>query len=272
LSTVPFESLLEGDEKGCCASLYQAAPVRWLLDGRLHPGGEALTLRTADLAGIEPGARVLDVASGTGTSALVLARERGADVTGVELGAGAVAEAGERAHREGLAHQVRFVEGDAEALPVAGGSFDAVLCECSLCLFADKERALAEIVRVLRPGGALALSDVVAETAALPAPLRTAAARVACVADALSEGTLLELLRTGGLEPAGCERHDAELAAMVDRVEARLRVARMLAVPALEPFREDLAAAKELAGLAKQSVARGQLGYVAVAARRPSEP
>ena len=73
-----FSSLdLDGDPKGCCARLYESDAARWLLDGELHPGGERLTLRLAELAAIAPGERVLDVACGTGATALLLARESG---------------------------------------------------------------------------------------------------------------------------------------------------------------------------------------------------
>jgi arsenite methyltransferase len=69
--------------------------------GQLHPGGAALTRRTAALAGLERGERVLDAASGRGDSALLLAAELGVEVVGVESGATAVASAreGARARR-----------------------------------------------------------------------------------------------------------------------------------------------------------------------------
>ncbi|MDQ3587734.1 MAG: methyltransferase domain-containing protein [Actinomycetota bacterium] len=269
MSAVPFQALLEGqDAKGCCASLYEAEPVRWLLGGELHPGGERLTRRTAELADLG-GARVVDVASGAGASAQLLAGELGAEVVGVELGAAAVQRARAAAHQAGLGERVSFREGDAEALPLPDASVDAALCECSLCVFPSKATAVAEMARVVRPGGVLAISDVVADVQALPPSLRSPAARVACVADALSEPALVELLEHGGLELIVRERHDAELAAMIDRVEARLRVARMLAVPALESFRGDIAAAVELARAAKEAVADGRLGYGIVVARRP---
>ena len=66
---------LNADPKGCCARLYESDAVRWLLDNQLHPGGERLTRRLAELAGVEPGVRVLDVACGSGATALLLARE-----------------------------------------------------------------------------------------------------------------------------------------------------------------------------------------------------
>jgi arsenite methyltransferase len=271
----PFAELIERQGVGaCCAELYQAPAVRWLLDGRLHPGGERLTLRGAELAGVGPGSRVLDVASGDGATVLLLARETGARVVGVELGEGAVAGARAAAAEAGLDGQVSFQTGDATALPLPDASIDALLCECSLCLFEDKPRAVSEMARVLRPAGRVAIADVTADRERLPAPLRSVAARVACVGDALPLEGYERLLEAAGLQVEHVERHDEALAAMADRVDARLRAARMLRVPDLEPYRPGLEAAVELSRLAQEAIAHGTLGYALVVARkdRPGAP
>jgi len=253
---------LDTDPKGCCARLYESDAVRWLLDNQLHPGGERLTLRLARLAGIAPGARVVDVACGSGATALLLARELGCVTVGVDLGARAIEQA-RRATPAGA--RARFLLGDAEALPVADASFDVALSECSLCTFPDKPRAIAEMARVVRPGGSIAIADVTADLDALRAELRTAAARLACVADARSADAYAALLRDAGCLPLAIEPHDAELRAMADRVEARLRVARMLAPPGDQ--REGIREAAALARLAIDAIARGNLGYALIAAR-----
>jgi SAM-dependent methyltransferase len=256
----------DGDVKACCARLYDSEAVRWLLDGELHPGGERLTLRLAQLAGITRGTRVLDVACGTGTTARLLARECAAATVGVDLGVQAIERARREARADGLAERARFVHGDAEALPLPDASFDVALSECSLCTFPDKPRALAELARVVRPGGIAAIADVTADVAALPDELRTAAARVACVADACPVEEHLAMLRAAGWAPVAVERCGAELTAMIDRVEARLRVARMLVAPGDQ--RDRVREAITLARLARGEVARGTLGYVLLTARR----
>jgi arsenite methyltransferase len=258
---------LEGDPKACCARLYESDAAQWLLDGELHPGGERLTLRLAELAGITRGTRVVDVACGTGTTARLLARELGAETIGVDLGVEAIERATRLARAAGLAGRARFVHGDAEALPLADASFDVALSECSLCTFPDKPRAIAEMARVVRLGGTIAIADVTADPDALPARLRTAAARVACVADAQSADAYAALLRDAGCEPLAIEPQDAELRAMADRVEARLRLARMLAPPGDQ--RERIREAAALARLAVDAIARGSLGYSLITARVP---
>jgi arsenite methyltransferase len=260
---------LETDPKGSCARLYESDAVRWLLDGQLHPGGERLTRRLAQLAGIERGQRVLDIACGSGATALLLARDLGCEVVGVDLGAQAIERATDAARAAGLAARVRFVLGDAEELPFPDAGFDAVLSECSLCTFPDKQRAIAEMARVAGPGGSIAIADVTADLDALPAQLRSAAARVACVADARSTDEYASLLRDAGWEPVAIEPHDDDLRAMADRVEARLRVARMLAPPGEQ--RDRAAEASSLAGMAIDAIAHGTLGYALIAARRSRE-
>ena len=253
---------LETDPKGCCARLYDSDAVRWLLDDQLHPGGERLTLRLAQLAGVAPGARVVDVACGSGASALLLARELGCVTVGVDLGVRAIEQAKRATHAGARAS---FLIGDAEALPLPDASFDLALSECSLCTFPDKPRAIGEMARVVRPGGSIAIADVTADLAALPAQLRSAAARVACVADARSVGDYTALLRDAGCEPIAIERHDAELRVMADRVEARLRVARMLAPPGDE--RDRIREAAALTRLAIDAIALGTIGYALITAR-----
>jgi arsenite methyltransferase len=263
MSVPALPSLLDGDGdlKACCAELYASEAAHWLLGDELHPGGERITLRLAEMAGVRRGDRVMDVAAGPGTTARLLARTLGAEVVGIELSGVTV----ERARRATDDARVQFLQGDAEALPLPDSSFDVVLCECSLCTFPDKPRAVAEMVRVLRPGGRIAIADVAADAQTLPEELRTAAARVACVADARTEDEYIALLEATGSEVLARERRDADLVAMIDRIEARLRVARMLVAPGEQRGR--VREAIELARLARAAAERSTLGYALLVAR-----
>jgi arsenite methyltransferase len=260
-----LDDILGTELGGNCASPYDSAAVRWLLGGELHPGGDALTRRLAHLAGVRRGWRVLDVASGRGPTARLLASELGAEVTGVELSPESIAAARREAEAAGLGDRVRFVEGDAEALPVASGAFDAVVCECALCLFSGKAQAVAEIRRALRPGGVVAIADVTAELEDLPASLRGAVARVACVGEALPRDGYAEMLGDAGLELVASESHDGALAAMTERVEARLRAARMLL--SADSSAGLIGEAIELVGEAQRAIDAGSLGYQLLVAR-----
>src|SRR6516162_5356321 len=90
--------------KSCCATLYQSDLVRFLLGDSFHPGGEALTMRLGELLQLGPEHSVLDVASGQGTSAILLAQRFGCRVQGVDYGRTATALANERVQALGLAH------------------------------------------------------------------------------------------------------------------------------------------------------------------------
>jgi arsenite methyltransferase len=257
-----------GDRNACCTAVYAHPVVRWLLGGELHPGGAATTLRALELACVRPGDRLLDVASGAGDSALLAARELGCDVVGLEYGETAVRAAAASAEAEGLGRRVRFSRGDAESLPFDSGEFDAVLCECSLCTFADKPTAVAEMRRVLRRGGRLALADVVVDPARLPARLAGPLATIACVGEALPHAGYESLLAEGGLRVTAAESHHEAAAALALRVEDRLRGARMLGLEGLDGPPFGIAEAIELAGVARGAIAAGALGYAIFAARR----
>jgi ubiquinone/menaquinone biosynthesis C-methylase UbiE len=108
---------------------------------------------------LRPGQKVLDVGCGTGTAAFTAAPmvQPGGKVTGVDLAPGMVALANDKVKALDL-EGVVFKEADAEDLPFAEASFDRVVCHVGLIHFTDRQRALEEMHRVLRPGGRLAAS------------------------------------------------------------------------------------------------------------------
>jgi arsenite methyltransferase len=258
--------------KSTCAAVYEHPVVRWLLGGELHPGGQQSTRRALELIGLGNGDRLLDVASGSGTSALLAARELGATVTGIDYGEQAVMAAAAAADAECLDARIQFVRGDAEDLPLPDASFDAVLCECSLCTFPDKPRAAAEIGRVLRPGGRAAISDVVIDPDRLPAELLGSIATVACVGSALTRAGYEELLAEAGFEMDAVESLDREAAGLAERIEERLRGARLLGLGRLAGSPFDVEEAIELTRLAKAAIEDGSIGYSIFAATKTPLP
>ncbi|MGH2985857.1 MAG: methyltransferase domain-containing protein [Solirubrobacterales bacterium] len=245
--------------------------MRWFLGDELHPGGEPATRRSLELIELRPSERLLDVGSGAGTSALLAAREFGCVVAGVDFGADAVRGAQQAADAAGLCDRVGFLAGEAGALPFDDDRFDAVLCECSLSTFPDKARAVAEMRRVLHPGGRLVISDVVAEPQRLPPQLRGTIATLACVGGALPIPGYERLLTEGGLRTFAVEPLDAEADALAGRLEDRLRFGRIMdkcrANPELCPFGFDQAI--EVVRLARRAIRDGALGYAIVAATAP---
>jgi demethylmenaquinone methyltransferase/2-methoxy-6-polyprenyl-1,4-benzoquinol methylase len=113
--------------------------------------------RAADLARVGPGKRALDVATGTGDLAVALAA-RGADVVGADFSDGMLERA--RAKAPGI----RFEHADALDLPYENGSFDAATVGFGARNFGDLERGLAEMVRVVRPGGRVVILEITTPT------------------------------------------------------------------------------------------------------------
>jgi arsenite methyltransferase len=257
------------DLKACCAAAYASPVAAWLLGTRFHPGGSALTERLIRALAVGPGDTVADIACGLGESSLQVARATRARAIGVDLSSDSIATARREAERAGLEGSVEFLVADVEALPLADDAVDGVLCECSLCTFPDKRRAAAELARVLKPCGRVALSDMIAEQERLPASLRTLDGWVACLADARPLSGLVELLGGAGLVVEVVERHDDALARLLDRVDARLRLAR--AGLASDGDSGLIERGIELVAAAQESLELGILGYAVVVARQPAD-
>ncbi|MEV0600398.1 methyltransferase domain-containing protein [Streptomyces sp. NPDC050315] len=252
--------------KACCADAYSNDIVAMLLGDSYHPGGTALTRRLADRLALAPGMRVLDVASGRGTTALLLADAYRVRVDGIDYAPAHTALAQGAAEAAGLADQAVFVTGDAEQLPYEDGTFDAVVCECALCTFPDKERAVVEFARVLKPGGRVGITDVTADTERLPPALHGLTARIACVADARPLEAYVDILSTAGLRPLTTERHDEAMTRMIDQIHARLNLLRITAPTRLADAGVDLDAAPAVLDAARTAVTEGVLGYALLTA------
>ena len=110
--------------------------------------------RVADVAQLQPGQSVLDVGCGTG----ILAREAHTRITPSGRAVGLDRDAGMLVVAEEQAPYIEWRQGTAEALPFPDKSFDAIVCQFGLMFFVDRKRALGEMVRVLRPGGRLAIA------------------------------------------------------------------------------------------------------------------
>lgn len=253
---------LATDAKSCCAVAYGSAAARFLLGETFHPGGLSLTRRLIAALPVGPEHTLVDVAAGTGASASLLAEMTRGRVLGIDLVQATLAEAQARASR--ARERLSFVCADAEALPFPDGSIDGMLCECAFCLFHDSDRAARELRRVLRPGGRFALSDVWADQARLPVALRSLDAYLACVAGARPLDDLAALLAGAGFLIERVEREDKALGEMLERIAARLRLARLL--PA-SPLGGWLDRADQMVDVATAALADGAIGYGVLIAR-----
>ena len=252
--------------KACCAALYQSKTARVLLGDSFHPGGERLTRLLAERLELGSGDRVLDVGCGRGVSALVLARERGCSVVGMDYGQQNVEEARRAAVDAGLADRVAFYSGDAEAVPFGDGTFDAVICECVLSTFTDKTTPLQEMRRVLGPGGRLGMTDVTLDHP-LPQELQGVAGQVACIGGAFSQEEYIRLLHGSAFHDVAAEDHSWAVAELVKELQRKILLARMASTAGvLELPGADLASAQHLLDSAETQIKQGNLGYTLIVA------
>lgn len=151
------------------------------------------------LAELRPGETVLDLGSGGGIDVLLSARRVGPTgfAYGLDMTDEMLALAEQNKAAAGAAN-VQFLQGQIEAIPLPDQAVDVIISNCVINLAADKAQVLREAFRVLRPGGRLAVSDVVAQ-GALPDDLRRdMEAWAGCVAGALEEQEYRRLLRDAG--------------------------------------------------------------------------
>src|SRR5262252_5483061 len=140
------------------------------------------------LAQLNPGETVLDLGSGGGIDVLLSAQRVGPSgkVYGLDMTDEMLALARENQRKAG-ATNVEFLKGDLEEIPLPEGSVDVIISNCVINLSTDKDRALREAFRVLKPGGRFAVSDVVVRGEVPPAIRKSLLLWVGCIAGALSE-------------------------------------------------------------------------------------
>jgi arsenite methyltransferase len=199
---------------GCCATGAPPADAAYstqlcysAADLASVPAGADLGLGCGNplaLASIRPGETVLDLGSGAGFDALLAARQLAGTgrVLGVDMTPAMVAKARRNAAKAGFAN-VEFRLGEIEALPVADASVDLIISNCVVNLSPEKPRVFAEAFRVLKSGGRLAISDVVA-TKPLPDDIR---AQLPLIGACIGGATLVDELRAM-LNAAGFKRVD----------------------------------------------------------------
>jgi arsenite methyltransferase len=151
------------------------------------------------VADLHEGERVLDLGSGGGIDVLLSARRVGPSgfAYGVDMTDDMLTLARANAAKAG-AGNVEFLKGEIEAVPLPGASVDVVISNCVINLSTDKPAVLAEMFRVLVPGGRIGITDVVAEDHLSPADRAAAGSYVGCIAGALSRSEYLDGLTTAG--------------------------------------------------------------------------
>src|SRR5438105_13790856 len=158
------------------------------------------------LAQLDPGEIVLDLGSGGGIDVLLSAMRVGPSgkVYGLDMTDEMLALARENQRKAGV-ENVEFLKGEIEQIPLPSSSVDVIISNCVINLSADKDRVLAEAFRVLKPGGRLAVSDVVVRGEVPQEIRRNVELWIGCVAGALEEREYRDKLAKAGFEAIGVE-------------------------------------------------------------------
>src|SRR5688572_1248999 len=153
------------------------------------------------LAELKQGDVVLDLGSGGGIDVLLSARRVGSTgrAFGLDMTDEMLALARRNADQAGVTN-VEFLKGHIEAIPLPADSIDVVISNCVVNLAADKAAVFNEIARVLRPGGRIGISDIVADDSLTPEQRAERGSYVGCIAGALSYAEFESGLRAAGLE------------------------------------------------------------------------
>jgi len=154
-----------------------------------------------DLADLRPGDRVIDLGSGSGTDAFLAAALVGPKgrVVGVDFTPEQVEKARALAAEAGIGN-IEFFEGRIEELPVEDSGFDCAISNGVINLSPEKDRVFAEVVRVLRPGGRMAVADIVSEAQLTEAIVCNVDLWASCIGGAAQEDTYRAVIEGTGLD------------------------------------------------------------------------
>jgi SAM-dependent methyltransferase len=203
-----------GDSTGCCGPT--TLEVDDTFGSALYAAGDLDILPVAAVAAslgcgnpiavaeLRAGETVLDLGSGGGIDVLLSARRVGPSgfAYGVDMTEEMLDLARANADKAG-ATNVQFLKGTIEDIPLPDGSVDVVISNCVINLSVDKPKVLAEMFRVLTPGGRIGISDIVAEDDLTPTDRAARGSYVGCIAGALSKSEYLEGLAAAGFVDVG---------------------------------------------------------------------
>ena len=221
---------------GCCSDGAVSSLAGYSAD-ELSNHGEGVAASTFGCGNplafseVKPGQTVLDLGSGPGLDLLIAAKKVGPEgrVIGVDMTDEMIERARANIDAAGLKN-VEVRKGIIEELPVEDGSVDWVISNCVINLSPEKDKVFAEIARVLKPGGRMRVSDIVADE--LPEQVRKNAEMYsACIGGAVSESNYLAGLRAAGMENVEVKERMVYNASQLDAMEKELgeagRVAKM---------------------------------------------
>ncbi len=219
-----------GPSADCCSSGDTSSQIELLgtLYGAQDTAGLPETVTEASLgcgnptaiASLRPGETVLDLGSGGGIDCFIAARQVGptGHVIGLDMTPEMLRLANANKAKIG-ADNVEFRQGEIERMPVDDASVDIIISNCVINLSPDKDAVFAEAFRVLKPGGRLAVSDIVTRGTLPEAVRRNIEAWAGCIAGALDEDEYLGKIRNAGFADVRVEGSSVYGPEMLDEAE-----------------------------------------------------
>jgi ubiquinone/menaquinone biosynthesis C-methylase UbiE len=175
-----------------------------------RPNRRAISNHAAQVSGLDATCRLLEIGCGNGTTAIALARDFGCRVDGIDLDESAIEAARHSLAQAGSPDGVTFATGDVRKLPYPDACFDQVLCESVFSTVMQKEKAAAEMKRVLKPGGRLVMLDFVL-LKPIPEQVQQRVSFIPCLSRTLVAGEYLALFEALGFRQPYVEDHSDEV-------------------------------------------------------------
>ena len=208
--------------QSCCTKFYENDLSKLILGENFHPGGEKLTVHLGEILKLNKDSIILDVACGTGISAVKIAKYFGCKTVGIDLSDKNLERAKARAERTGLDDRVTFEKTDAKKSIFKNKSFDAVICECALSTFPDIKAALTEMFRVLKNGGRVGITDITIERE-IPKDFKNIISHITFIDGAKSKNEYKKLLRECGFRNIKFEDHNYVITEIFKKIEKAIK-------------------------------------------------
>jgi len=202
---------------------YQLPITRFLLGDSFHPGGLKLTKQLAQQLLIGRESRVLDIASGRGTSSLYLAEQIGCEVVALDLSEENLAITQTLAQDRNLSSQISTTVASADALPFDDNTFDAIICECAVCTFKNPQRAVNEMFRVLKLNARVGISDMVLNKK-LPKELNNLFSEILCITGARATQKYVSLLQMASFKKIKPSQADWAITEMIEKIKKQSKL------------------------------------------------
>lgn len=247
-----------------CTKFYENDLAKLILGENYHPGGEKLTIHLGEKLELDKDSTMLDVACGTGISAVNMAKYFGCKVVGIDLSDKNLEKAKARAERTGLAKWVTFEKTDAKQSVFKNKSFNAVICECALSTFPDIKAAIAEMFRVLKTGGKVGITDITIERE-IPKDFKNIISHITFIEGARSNNEYKKLLRECNFRNIEFEEHNYVISEIFKKIEKAIKgwklIGNVLNSDLLNSYGITPAKASEYLNQGYSELEKGSFGY-----------